>query len=148
MTEKPRHDPSQDIYRHPNAQSSQMDGSYRKSYDLYSLGILIIEIALWMRIEDIMGFENLKKVKPTALLEMKSRLLGRPQVRKVALPPTSAADSVPYLEQVACAVSRAEADIIEEPQVSGEQEIDIALRLQRITENDMVQKLEHITRTL
>ncbi|KAL5349221.1 hypothetical protein ACLOAV_005509 [Pseudogymnoascus australis] len=157
MTEKPRHDPSQDIYRHPNAQSSQVDGSYCKSYDLYSFGILIIEIALWMRIEDIMGFENLKKVKPTALLEIQSRLLGRPQVRKVALPPNSAADCVPYLEQVAsacgdvfCNIAKRclEVDMIEEPQFSGEQEIDIALRLQRITENDIVQKLEHIARTL
>ncbi|KAF2820916.1 hypothetical protein CC86DRAFT_427968 [Ophiobolus disseminans] len=43
-TEKPGFEPAKDIYRHPNAQSSQTDGSYRKLY-IYSLGIVMTEIA-------------------------------------------------------------------------------------------------------
>ena len=70
MTEKPGFDLSKDIYRHPNTQSSQMDGNYRKSYDIYSLSVVIIEIALWKRVEDIVGLEDLSKAKPRALREI------------------------------------------------------------------------------
>lgn len=72
MTEKPGFDPSKDIYRHPNTQSSQTDGNYRKSYDVYSLGVVTIEDALWKRVEDIVGLEDLSKAKPHALREMQS----------------------------------------------------------------------------
>jgi hypothetical protein len=45
LTEKPGFDPLKDIYRHPNAQSSQADGKYHKPYDIYGLGVLMIEVA-------------------------------------------------------------------------------------------------------
>jgi hypothetical protein len=44
-----------------------MDGSYRKSYDIYSLGIVMTEIALWKPIKDVVGLENLLKAKPLIL---------------------------------------------------------------------------------
>lgn len=112
MAEKPRFDPSKDIYRHPNTQSSQTDGNYRKSYDIYSLGILIIEIALWMRIEDIVGFENISKVKPSALQAMQSWLLGRPQIGTAPSPPTSL-DAEPCLQQVASACGDTFRNVVE-----------------------------------
>lgn len=151
MTEKPRFDPSEDIYRHPNTQSSQTDGNYQKSYDIYSLGVMIIEIALWKRVEDIVGLEHLSKAKPRSLREMQSWLLG-----KSALPP-NIAETGPCLQQVASACGDAfrnvvehclEADTAEKPVYLGEQETAIALRLQKVTEQDIVKKLEHIARVL
>ena len=70
MTEKPGFDPSKDIYRYPNTQSGQTDDNYQNSYDFYSLGVVIIEIALWKRVEDIVGLKYLSKAKPCALREM------------------------------------------------------------------------------
>jgi len=151
MTEKPGFDPSKDIYRHPNTQSSQMDGNYRKSYDIYSLSVVIIEIALWKCVEDIVGLEDLSKAKPRALRETQSWLLG-----KSALPP-KVAETGPCLQQVASACGDAfrnvierclEADTVEKPEYLGEQETAIALRLQKVTEQDIVKNLEHIAEAL
>jgi hypothetical protein len=78
FTEKPRFEAFKDIYRHPYAQSSQADGNYRKSYDIYSLGVVMIEIALWKHIEDVVGLENLPRVKPSTLREVQPWLLEKP----------------------------------------------------------------------
>ncbi|EEP78399.1 predicted protein [Uncinocarpus reesii 1704] len=40
------------LYRHPDYQSPRAQGrKFRRSYDLYSLGIVLVEIGLWKRIE-------------------------------------------------------------------------------------------------
>ncbi|KAL8856215.1 MAG: hypothetical protein Q9178_007180 [Gyalolechia marmorata] len=151
MTEKPKFDPLKDIYRHPNTQSSQTDGNYRKSYDIYCLGVVIIEIALWKRVEDIVGLQDLSRAKPRALREMQSWLLG-----KSALP-RNKAETGPCLQQVASACGNAfrnvvecclEADTIEKPKYPGEQGTATALRLQEVTEQDIVKKLEYIAGAL
>lgn len=74
-SEKPEFEPAADIYRHPNAQSSQTDGNYRMAYDVYSLGVVMIEIALWRRIEDVLGLVNVPKTKPSELRAIQPRLL-------------------------------------------------------------------------
>ncbi|OAL54527.1 hypothetical protein IQ07DRAFT_271691 [Pyrenochaeta sp. DS3sAY3a] len=38
------------LYRHPHYQMPQPKQKFRRSYDLYSLGIMLVEIALWKRI--------------------------------------------------------------------------------------------------
>lgn len=76
-SEKPEFEPAKDTYRHPNAQSSQSDGTYRKSYDIYSLGIVMTEIALWKRIEDVLRLEDLPKAKPLTLQGIPGQLLER-----------------------------------------------------------------------
>ena len=151
MTEKPAFDPSKDIYRHPNTQSGQTDGNYRKSYDIYSLGVVLIEIALWQRVEDIVGFHNLSEAKPRVLREIQSWLLG-----KSALP-LNVAKTEPYLQQVVSAcgdtfrnvIERClEADAVEKPRYFGEQDPAVALRLQKVTEHDIVKKLDSIAGAL
>jgi hypothetical protein len=151
MTEKPRFDPSKDIYRHPNAQSCRTDGNFRKSYDIYSLGIILIEVALWTSIEDIVGLENLSKTKPSVIQGMRSYLLGEPGQS------TYAKLGAQCLPHVACAcgdevrnvVDRClRADEIEYPNYRGEPKTSIALRLQRAVEQDVVKRLEHIARAL
>jgi serine/threonine protein kinase len=140
MTEKPKFDPSQDIYRYPDAQSNQTDGNYRKSYDMYSLGVVFIEIAFWKSIEDIVGFEDLAKARPSALRELQPWLLGRPFKPNVVLPQIPA-NRGPCLQQMASECSDAfhdivecclTADCVETPEYRGEPESSIALRLQRV----------------
>ena len=156
MTEKPTFDPFADIYRHPDAQSSQMDGNYRKSYDIYSLGIVLIEIAFWKRLEDIMGVENLARITPSALREVQSWLLGRPFSQSAALPSISLAKG-PCLQRVAPECSDAFRDVIEccltasdveKSQYLGESRSSIALRLQNFMKQDIVKRLEDIADAL
>lgn len=156
MTEKPTFDPFADIYRHPHAQSGQTDGSYRRSYDIYSLGIVLIEIAFWRRIENVMGIESLAKLKPSALREVQSWLLGRSLSQPTALPPVSR-DEGPCLQQVAPECGDAFRDVVEccltasnveKPQYSGESQSSIALRLQYFMAQDIVKRLDNVAGAL
>jgi len=156
MTEKPGFDPFKDIYRHPNAQSTQTDGNYRKSYDIYSLGLVIIEVALWKHIEEVVGFEKLERVKPLTLREMQAWLLGRPMATNAALPPILV-DLGTCLQQVASACGDAlrstvecclKADDVEKPLFAGELESATSLRLQRVMERNIVKQLERIAGAL
>jgi serine/threonine protein kinase len=49
------------LYRHPHYQMPQPKQKFRRSYDLYSLGIILVEIALWKRISTFWnsGFDAL-----------------------------------------------------------------------------------------
>ncbi|KAL8831577.1 MAG: hypothetical protein Q9191_000786 [Dirinaria sp. TL-2023a] len=150
MTEKPKFNPWKDIYRHPRSQSSQSDGIYRKSYDLYSLGVVLLEIALWKRVEVLVGL-NLSEAKPTSLLQVRSWLLGKSNL----LP--DAADLRPCLYQVGSACGDAFSQVVklcfeavdtEETEWLGEDETSIDLRLQRMVEQDVVKKLERIAEVL
>ena len=112
----------------------------------------MIEIALWKHVEDVVGLENLPKVKPSALREIQPWLLGRPLTQNAGLPPIPV-DAGLCLQLVASAcgdsfrdvVKRClEIDAVEEPMYLGEPGTTIAMRLQRVTEWDIVKRLEHI----
>jgi hypothetical protein len=79
MTEKPPENAASDIYRHPRVQGSGgREGTangYKKSYDLYSLGIILLEIAYWKPIDQILGIENLEKARPSVIFKVRKRLL-------------------------------------------------------------------------
>ena len=47
----------EEIYRHPNAQFLGYSSGYRRSYDLFSLGIVFIEVIMWKPIEEILGWD-------------------------------------------------------------------------------------------
>ncbi|KAH0536193.1 hypothetical protein FGG08_006901, partial [Glutinoglossum americanum] len=64
MTERPPENPEYDIYRHPATHSSNPTSSYKKPYDIYSLGVILVEIAHWRPIDQIIGIEDLAKAKP------------------------------------------------------------------------------------
>ncbi|RYO43033.1 hypothetical protein AA0111_g5 [Alternaria arborescens] len=143
-TEKPGFEPAKDIYRHPNAQSSQTDGSYRKSYDIYSLGVVMTEIALWKPIEDVVGLENLPKAKPPTLRGIQLRLLQNPLTR-------NATDAESCLQQVASACGDSLRNIVERCLVmdaESKSESDTPSGLQDTTELDLVKKLEHIAEAI
>ncbi|KAK0301692.1 hypothetical protein LTR01_009211 [Friedmanniomyces endolithicus] len=149
-SEKPGFDPSKDIYRHPNAQSSQVIVKYRKSCDIYSLGVLMIEVALWKRFKDVVRLEDFAETKPSTLREIQPWLLRLPLYTGFSVIPTEAGNC---LQQVSSACGDSFRNIIErclrmdateKPEYSEEQEAAIALRVQRVTEEDIVKELERI----
>lgn len=82
LTERPTDNPAADIYRHPTVQSTgnreESEGreSYKKSYDLYSLGIVLLEIAYWKTIDQILGID-LANAKAKQIWPVKERLLKK-----------------------------------------------------------------------
>lgn len=76
MTEAPTCDPWSDIYRHPNAQFGEAKTVYRKSYDIYALGVIFTEITLWKPIEATLGIEDVKKTSRDELRGVQNRLLA------------------------------------------------------------------------
>ncbi|KAL9011733.1 MAG: hypothetical protein Q9173_003441 [Seirophora scorigena] len=70
-----------ELYVHPNYQGSGTKRLYRKTFDIYSLGIVLLEIALWQPIEQIMGldmesvlFEDIKNIREK-LLQPRSNVM-------------------------------------------------------------------------
>ena len=78
LSEKPSGDPAHDIYRHPRAQGTLSD-RYRKTFDVYSLGIMFVEIALWRSFDDIlvkMLKFDMKDVTPVNMEQIRQRMIA------------------------------------------------------------------------
>jgi hypothetical protein len=119
---------------------------------MYSLGIVLIEVATWERIDTIMGFENLDEVGPRQLREVRPRLLGYHStsssgetIADNAPPPSSS-----FLDRVASNVGDVYrtvvelclgADEVEKPMYKGESDVCVTVRLQRMMKEDVVRRL-------
>ncbi|KAK3985878.1 prion-inhibition and propagation-domain-containing protein [Cladorrhinum sp. PSN332] len=156
MTEKPEFDPLEDIYRHPKAQSAQADASYRSTYDIYSLGIIFIEIAFWRRIEEVVRFTNWGTVKPSTMRRVKPWLLGTPFKEDAALPPLLSTETS-CLRRLAPECGASFRDIVERcltaDDVEGISQYDqseshVELGVQRMMENEVVKRLGRIANAL
>ncbi|KIW64871.1 hypothetical protein PV04_07175 [Phialophora macrospora] len=82
MSEGPEANAARDLYRHPRAQSAnwfpRLDSDsavYRKSYDLYSLGLVLLEIALWRPLENLLGVQNVHQLSVVQLRNVKWMIL-------------------------------------------------------------------------
>src|SRR5882757_6939179 len=80
MTEKPPENAASDLYRHPRVQGTgnretASAGGFKKSYDLYSLGVVLLEIAYWKPIDQVLGIPNLHEARPSTTIKVRSRLL-------------------------------------------------------------------------
>lgn len=64
-----------EVYRHPDTQSSGANLPYRKTFDIYSLGLVLVEIALWRPIVSIMGIEATVDRSPRATIDIQKRWL-------------------------------------------------------------------------
>lgn len=62
------------LFVHPNYQGPDAKGTYRKTFDIYSLGIILLEIAYWKCIEDILGID-MNDVNPAQLKGIRGQLL-------------------------------------------------------------------------
>jgi hypothetical protein len=57
LTEQPSDDKEADLYRHPAVQSDAARRGYKKSHDVYALGVVLLEIAHWAPVETILGID-------------------------------------------------------------------------------------------
>jgi hypothetical protein len=86
------------LYRHPRAQSSSMmvpgPGSggerqqgrerFKKSLDIYSLGVLLVEIAHWTTVDRILGINlNAARGRPSIALRVRENLLAEEQIAEL-----------------------------------------------------------------
>jgi hypothetical protein len=78
MTEKPPENAAYDLYRHPRVHGSgprdTASSPYKKSYDIYSLGIILLEIAYWKPVHEILEIK-LENARPSQTIRVKERLL-------------------------------------------------------------------------
>lgn len=72
MTEPPRSHSEHDIYRHPHMLNGKRS---RKSYDIYSLGIVLVEIACWEPIDAIMDMPKDPNDAKSKAKKVRERLL-------------------------------------------------------------------------
>jgi hypothetical protein len=94
LTEKPPENAAYDLYRHPRVQGSgnrdppagahggsgggsgqSAQSGYKKSYDLYSLGVILLEIAYWSPIDIILSIHDLHNTRPSTTIRVRQRLL-------------------------------------------------------------------------
>ncbi len=84
MSSNPVTTAAEDLYRHPAVQGGPQEGSsrslgYRKRHDLYSLGVVLVEIARWNTIAAVLGIENEQNAKVRDALGARSKLLSAEQ---------------------------------------------------------------------
>ncbi|KAI2467332.1 prion-inhibition and propagation-domain-containing protein [Annulohypoxylon bovei var. microspora] len=151
MTAKPPFDPWSDIYRHPLAQFEEAKNHYRKSYDMYSLGVMLIEIALWKPIEDILGIQDLRKMKSKDLRVIAGYLLGvserSGEATNILTPIEKAANECgdSYRDIVAMCL---EATQVEKPAYTGESSNSIESRLRMMFREQVTDKLQLLKKVL
>lgn len=78
MTDIPGDDAEFDLYRHPQAQSTNPGerARFKKSFDIYSLGVMLVEIAHWDTIDRILRVNlSVARSRPSIALRLKSNLL-------------------------------------------------------------------------
>ncbi|KAL2801531.1 prion-inhibition and propagation-domain-containing protein [Aspergillus granulosus] len=83
MTERPDNTPLYNLYRHPLAHGDiapEGTGGFKKTFDIYSLGIVLLEVSLWKPLNRVLGIESenvqrhflpgaTKKIRATLLQE-------------------------------------------------------------------------------
>lgn len=71
MTDVPGDDAEHDLYRHPSAQSNRRRDRERskKSFDIYSLGVIFVELAHWRTIESVLGMDVRRTRDPTSVVQ-------------------------------------------------------------------------------
>lgn len=81
VTEIPGFGAEHDLYRHPRAQSNQgrLRERSKKSFDIYSLGVIFVELAHWKPVEGVLGIEmRLAKGQSDVVRQVRRDLL-RPE---------------------------------------------------------------------
>ncbi|AEO68903.1 9393ca2d-f443-4918-aa86-b32461bf1327 [Thermothielavioides terrestris] len=79
----PGDDVEYNLYRHPLAQSTNPEERerFKKSFDIYSLGVLLVEIAHWATVERVLGIDvNAARGRPSVALRVREMLLADEQI--------------------------------------------------------------------
>ena len=69
-----------DLYRHPAYQGFTAKGNYRKTFDIYSLGVILLEIGYWQPIDKILGMADPEEEEFATLAAVRMRLLDEPGI--------------------------------------------------------------------
>ncbi|EGS20518.1 uncharacterized protein CTHT_0023500 [Thermochaetoides thermophila DSM 1495] len=83
MTDFPGDNAEHNLYRHPHAQSPNPEQRqrFKRSFDIYSLGVLMVEIAHWAPIERVLGLDlDAVRWKPSIALRVREQLLAEDQI--------------------------------------------------------------------
>ena len=64
-TSRPPYDPAWAVYSHPSYQGPAAE-RFRKTFDIYSLGIILLEIAHWKKADELLGFTGTTSCSPAA----------------------------------------------------------------------------------
>ncbi|KAL2148096.1 hypothetical protein VTH82DRAFT_2396 [Thermothelomyces myriococcoides] len=87
MTEIPNPGETEyNLYRHPLAQSTNPEDRerFKRSFDIYSLGVLLVEIAHWATVERVLGIDlNAARGRPSVTLKVRERLLAEDQIAEL-----------------------------------------------------------------
>ncbi|KAF2761380.1 hypothetical protein EJ05DRAFT_262959 [Pseudovirgaria hyperparasitica] len=152
MTEKPPENAAHDLYRHPRTQGSgnrdavpvangptYQTGGFKKSYDLYALGIILLEIAYWKPIDQILGIPNVQNARPNTTLKVRNRLLSETEdfLRFVKSHLGNTVEAVVK----SCIVGPTAFNIMEN---EDERKEEVGARLQRAFFDMVVEKLQHM----
>ncbi|KAK4456636.1 prion-inhibition and propagation-domain-containing protein [Cladorrhinum samala] len=79
----PDDDAEYNLYRHPSAQSTKPEERerFKKSFDIYSLGVLLVEIAHWATVDKVLGINmNAARARPSITLRVRDSLLVDDQI--------------------------------------------------------------------
>ena len=79
MTELPSQNPEHDMYKHPRMHGlGPWEGrqGFKWTFDIYSLGIVLIEIANWMSIDEVLELGDPKELDDPTLAGIQRRLLN------------------------------------------------------------------------
>lgn len=83
MTDVPGDDAEHDLYRHPDAQANRGKERQRskKSFDIYSLGVIGVELAHWNTIDKILGVDVRRaRGRPELLRQIRKELLKEERI--------------------------------------------------------------------
>lgn len=88
MTEVPGpgDDAEYDLYRHPRAQCANAHDRerFKKSFDIYSLGVLLVEIANWATVEHVLAIDmDVARRRPSLALRVRESLLAAEQIAEL-----------------------------------------------------------------
>ena len=78
MTEILSHHPEHDMYRHPRTHGlGPWEGrqGFKRTFDIYSLGIVLLEIANWQTIDEVLALGDPKTLDDAVLANIQKRLL-------------------------------------------------------------------------
>lgn len=84
LTEKPPENFDHDLYRHPDA-LGRSDIRSKKSWDIYSLGVVLIEIAFWKPLTNLLDLHVRQKHAWSRLRKVRATLLSEDSLNSVGV---------------------------------------------------------------
>lgn len=142
LTEKPPENAAYDLYRHPLVQGSRggIDNAanFQKEFDIYALGVVLLEIIYWQPIDRIMDID-LQKTRPSTTLRVRNRLLDeRMFLARVK------ANAGTMLEQVVRACLKGLEALVDRPYEYDDKDPSQAAKLQIGFNGRVVEKLREV----